>query len=73
MTDTEDPGTETAIVPTSVTLDEHTPDFHVSELVSVEAGAASPFGPEAVFPLPVDTIWYTHPGPADRPNLAGGL
>lgn len=47
-------------------------DFGVDELAADQAGSLSPFGPDRVFPLPVDTIWYTHPSPADRPNLAGG-
>ena len=47
-------------------------EFHVSELASDMAGALSPFGPDNPFPLPIDKIVYTHPGPADRPNLADG-
>lgn len=47
-------------------------DFHVNELAADQAGGLSPFGPEMEFPLPLDKIRYTHPGPADRPNLADG-
>jgi hypothetical protein len=46
-------------------------EFHVSELAAENAGAMSPFGDDIEFPLPVETLGYTHPGPADRPNLAG--
>ena len=48
-------------------------DFHVNELAADQAGSLSPFGLEAEFPLPLDKIWYRHPGPESRPNLAGGL
>lgn len=47
-------------------------DFHVNELASDKAGSMSPYGPELEFPLPVSQIRYTHPSPADRPNLADG-
>ena len=47
-------------------------DFHVNELAADQAGGLSPFGPDREFPLPLDKIRYTHPGPNDRPNLAGG-
>ncbi|MGI8762049.1 MAG: hypothetical protein ACR2LF_12300 [Jatrophihabitantaceae bacterium] len=47
-------------------------DFHVNELAADKAGAMSPFGPELEFPLPVRSLRYTHPTPADRPNLAEG-
>lgn len=47
-------------------------DFHVNELASDKAGSMSPYGPELEFPLPVESIRYTHPSPADRPNLADG-
>jgi hypothetical protein len=45
-------------------------EFVVSELASENAGAHSPFG-DIPLPLPAVSIFYTHPGPADRPNLAG--
>ena len=48
------------------------PDFSVSELASNIAGGLSPFGADMEFPLPLDKIRYTHPGPENRPNLAGG-
>ena len=47
-------------------------DFHVSELASDHPGALSPFGQDVEFPLPLDRIAYQHPGPEDRPHLAGG-
>lgn len=47
-------------------------DFHVNELASDKAGSLSPYGPDTEFPLPLDKIRYTHPSPADRPNLADG-
>jgi len=47
-------------------------DFHVSELASDSAGSLSPFGSELEFPLPVEQLLYTHPGPHDRPHLADG-
>lgn len=46
--------------------------FHVNELAADLAGSLSPFGPEMEFPLPVDKLRYTHPGPQDRPHLADG-
>jgi hypothetical protein len=46
-------------------------DFTVSELVSDAAGSHSPFG-DLEFPLPVDQLFYKHPGPAERPHLADG-
>lgn len=56
-----EPGTDLEIV-----------DFKVNELAADQAGGLSPFGPDREFPLPVEKIRYTHPGPADRPRLAGG-
>lgn len=50
----------------------HVDDFHVNELAADMAGSMSPFGPELEFPLPLDQIRYTHPSPANRPNLADG-
>lgn len=47
-------------------------EFHVNELAADQSGSLSPFGPDRPFPWPVHTIRYTHPGPADRPNLADG-
>jgi hypothetical protein len=47
------------------------PNFVVSELMSDAAGSHSPWGDIEV-PMPVDTIWYRHPSPADRPQLAEG-
>ena len=45
-------------------------DFHVSELAADTAGSMAPFG-EIEFPLPVESLGYTHPTPAERPNLIG--
>lgn len=47
-------------------------DFHVNELAADQAGSLSPFGADLEFPLPVDTLRYTHPGPESLPRLAGG-
>ena len=47
-------------------------DFRVNELAADQAGGLSPFGPDREFPLPIDKIRYTHPGPGDRPHLADG-
>ena len=47
-------------------------DFHVNELAADQAGGLSPFGPDLEFPLPIDEIYYTHPGPESRPTLAVG-
>lgn len=48
-------------------------DFHVSEFAADKAGSVAPFGELAdEFPLPVDKIWYRHPGPESRPHLAEG-
>jgi hypothetical protein len=49
----------------------HIVDFTVSELVSDAAGSHSPYG-EVEFPVPLETLWYEHPRPQDRPHLAGG-
>ncbi len=46
--------------------------FHVDEFASSVAGSLSPYGQDVEFPWPVEWLRYTHPGPADRPNLAGG-
>lgn len=50
-------------------VDDHA-DFSVSELAAENAGAHSPFG-DLQFPLPPESLFYLHPGPADRPRLAG--
>ena len=47
-------------------------DFHVDELAADMAGPMSPYGPDIEFPLPVDQLRYTHPGPESRPHLADG-
>lgn len=46
-------------------------DFDVSELLSNAAGAHSPFG-ELEYPVPHETLTYTHPGPESRPRMADG-
>jgi hypothetical protein len=40
----------------------------VSEFAAGLPGALSPFGEDSDFPLPVDSLGYVHPGPADLPN-----
>lgn len=47
-------------------------DFHVSEFAADMAGSLSPYGPDVEFPLPVERLRYTHPGPESRPHLADG-
>jgi hypothetical protein len=46
-------------------------DFDVSELLSEASGAHSPFG-DTEFPMPVEQLFYVHPAPENRPNLADG-
>jgi hypothetical protein len=46
-------------------------NFSVSELVSEAAGAHSPYG-DIVIPMPPESTFYRHPGPAERPHLADG-
>ncbi|MEP6598491.1 MAG: hypothetical protein ABJB98_03815 [Actinomycetota bacterium] len=52
-------------------MSEPVEELHVSELASSLAGSLSPFGQDVEFPLPLNRISYRHPGPADRPHLAG--
>lgn len=40
----------------------------VNELLSDKAGSQSPFGDDVIFPLPVEELFYDHPGPESRPN-----
>lgn len=47
------------------------PEHPVNELLSDKAGSQSPFGDDLSFPLPVDALHYQHPGPDNRPHLAG--
>jgi hypothetical protein len=47
-----------------------TPDTAVSELAAPAPGASSPFGDDLELPLPLETLHYSHPTPAERPNLA---
>jgi hypothetical protein len=44
---------------------------YISEFAAVHAGSMSPFGDDLEFPVPLDHLSYRHPGPADRPHLAG--
>lgn len=43
----------------------------VSEFTADLQGGLSPFGTPMDFPLPVDGVLYEHPGPDERPRLAG--
>jgi hypothetical protein len=54
------------------TVVSHVGDFHVDELAADMAGPMSPYGPELEFPLPLEQLGYTHPGPESRPHLADG-
>jgi len=45
-------------------------EFHVSEFAADLVGALPPFG-NVELPLPVEKLNYIHPGPEDRPHLAG--
>lgn len=51
--------------------DELYPDHPVNELLSQRPGSQSPFGDDITFPLPVEELYYSHPGPDNRPHLAG--
>jgi succinate dehydrogenase / fumarate reductase, iron-sulfur subunit len=44
---------------------------HVSEFAANVAGSLSPFGDDVEFPLPPSHLSYEHPGPENRPALAG--
>jgi succinate dehydrogenase / fumarate reductase iron-sulfur subunit len=46
-------------------------EAHISEFAADVAGAMSPFGDDVEFPLPSERLGYEHPGPANRPRLAG--
>jgi hypothetical protein len=43
----------------------------VSEFAAEVQGGLSPFGEDIQLPLPAESIGYQHPGPEDRPRLAG--
>jgi succinate dehydrogenase / fumarate reductase iron-sulfur subunit len=49
------------------------PEGHlpISEFAAEMQGGLSPFGEDVEFPLPADRVAYVHPGPEDRPRLAG--
>ena len=51
--------------------DEEYPEHPVNELLAQNPGAQSPFGDDITFPLPVESLYYDHPGPENRPHLAG--
>jgi succinate dehydrogenase / fumarate reductase iron-sulfur subunit len=42
----------------------------VTEFAFDRAGAASPFGDDVRFPLPVEALTYVHPGPEADPTAA---
>ena len=46
-------------------------EAHIDEFAADVAGALSPFGDDLEFPLPLERLGYQHPGPANRPALAG--
>ena len=46
------------------------PEHPVNELLSNKPGSQSPFGDDITFPLPVESLYYSHPGPDNRPHLA---
>ena len=48
--------------------DELYPEHPVNELLSNKPGSQSPFGDDIAFPLPLDSLFYSHPGPENRPN-----
>jgi hypothetical protein len=47
------------------------PEHPVNELLSDKPGSQSPFGDDVSFPVPVEQLYYQHPGPDNRPHLAG--
>jgi hypothetical protein len=51
--------------------DEDYPDHPVNELLAQNPGAQSPFGDDITFPLPIESLYYEHPTPENRPNRAG--
>lgn len=53
------------------TWEDSYPEHPVNELLSDKAGSQSPFGDDLSFPLPVEELHYRHPGPDNRPYLAG--
>jgi len=55
----------------AVTWDEEYPEHPVNELLSNKPGSQSPFGDDITFPLPVEDLYYAHPGPENRPHLPG--
>jgi hypothetical protein len=40
----------------------------VNEFLSQKPGPQTPFGDDVVFPLPLEHLFYHHPGPESRPN-----
>jgi hypothetical protein len=47
------------------------PEHPVNELLAQKPGSQSPFGDDITFPLPVESLYYEHPTPENRPNRAG--
>jgi hypothetical protein len=45
-------------------------EFHVSEFAADLVGAMPPWG-NIEFPMPIEKLNYVHPGPENRPHLAG--
>jgi hypothetical protein len=43
----------------------------VNEQLSDKSGSQSPFGDDLTFPLAAEELYYRHPGPDNRPHLAG--
>jgi hypothetical protein len=64
--------TENAVQPYRAGQDLSEGDFHVSEFAADYPGSHSPFGEDVQFPLDPYQLSYVHPGPAERPHLAGG-
>jgi succinate dehydrogenase / fumarate reductase, iron-sulfur subunit len=62
------PVPDIVLVPRERTAEIHA---HISEFAADVAGSLSPFGDDLEFPLPLGRLGYRHPGPANRPALAG--
>jgi len=63
-----EPRIEPAHRPIPGMIDMHS---HIDEFAANVAGGLSPFGDDVEFPLPIERLGYQHPGPANRPALAG--
>jgi succinate dehydrogenase / fumarate reductase iron-sulfur subunit len=62
------PAAEIVVVARERTAEIHA---HIDEFAADVAGSLSPFGDDIEFPLPLERLGYRHPGPANRPALAG--